>query len=100
MGILEEYEIEMDPRLKRASKEMIITFGFCISYTIMVLAVAWRIGMPISKVPQYHYILGFPAWIFWALIVIPLVFFGIMALIVTIVFKDDSLEPWLVEKRD
>jgi len=97
MKILEEYGIEEDPRLKRAFKEFLMTVGLCLVYTGVTLAVGWSIGM--SKPPQeYSYILGMPTWFFLAIIVCPLVFFGVVIFLVTRVFKDMSLEPWLEEK--
>ncbi len=98
MKLLEEYGIEEDPRLKIAFKEMLITFGLCIVYTLTTLALAWSIGM--SKPPQeYSYILGFPAWFFLGIIVCPLVFFSVIVFLVTRVFKDMSLEPWLSQGK-
>lgn len=99
MKILEEYGIEEDPRLHTAFREMLITYGVCILYSIVTLAVAWSIGM--SKSPlKYSYVLGLPAWWFWGLIVCPLGFFGLVIVLVTCVFKHMSLEPWLGEKRE
>lgn len=98
MKILEEYEIEEDPRLKIAFKEMLMTFGLCIVYTLTTLTVAWSIGM--STPPQeYSYILGFPAWFFLGIIVCPLAFFCVVIFLVTRVFKDMELEPWLSGKK-
>jgi uncharacterized membrane protein YhdT len=98
MKILEEYGIEEDPRLKIAFREMLMTFGLCIVYTLVTLAMDWSIGM--SKPPQeYSYILGYPAWFFLGIIVCPLVFFSVIVFLVTRVFKDMSLEPWTAEKK-
>jgi uncharacterized membrane protein YhdT len=41
------------------------------------------------------YILGFPAWIFWTIIIGSMVFLIITILIALFVFKDMSLESWL-----
>jgi len=96
MKILDEYQIEEDPRLRTASKEMLITLAFGIVYTLVYLGVAWSIGMS-KPVQEYSYILGFPAWLFWAMIVCPLAFFALAIFIVTRLFKDVSLEPWVSE---
>lgn len=99
MKILEEFGIKEDPRFKRIFREMLMTFGLCITYTIVTLAVAWSIGM--SKPPEaYSYILGFPTWFFLAIIVSPLVFFGIVIYLVTHVFKEVDLDPWLPENKE
>jgi len=99
MKILEEYGIEEDPRFKVAFKEMLMAFSLCIVYSLVTLSVAWSIGM--SKPPQeYSYILGFPTWFFLAIIVCPVAFFGVVIFLVTHVYKDMSLEPWLSEGKE
>lgn len=99
MKILEEYGIEQDPRLARATKEMLITMFFTITYMAFTLGIAWILGM--SKPPQnYSYIFGFPAWYFCVIFVSPAVFFCVMVFLVCHVIKDDSLEPWLFNAND
>lgn len=94
MNILKEYGIEQDPRLKRAFREFLIAIGFCIVYSVVTLSVAWSIGMS-KPAQEYTYIFGFPAWFFWGIIFCPLAFFLVAILIVTLVFKDVDLVPWL-----
>jgi len=98
MKLLDEYGIKEDPRLKVATREMLMTFGLCIVYSIVTIAVAWNVGMS-TPPEQYSYILGFPAWFFLGIIVSPLVFFGIVIYLVLRVFKDVKLDPWLPENE-
>ena len=99
MKILDEYGIKQDPRLKTATKEMLITFGLCIIYSITTLAVAWNVGMA-TPPEQYSYILGFPTWFFLAIIVSPLAFFCVVIFLVLRVFKDVDLDPWLKKNKE
>jgi hypothetical protein len=45
MSILKDYGIEEDSRLKRAFKEMLITFGLLTVYCIYMLGTGWWMGM-------------------------------------------------------
>lgn len=77
--ILEEYDIEEDPRYKVANKEAKIGIGLALFY------VAWwsifGLGLGLRPVENYTYILGFPDWFFlgpilgWIILTILVIFF-------------------------
>jgi uncharacterized membrane protein YhdT len=90
-------EIEIDPRFKRCEKEMKITFGVQILFTLISVFVAYTLGK--GPVEEYKYIMGLPAWWF-AVIVVTIVFTIIVIGITKMVFKDmDLTDEGVVEEK-
>lgn len=90
-------EIEIDPRFKRCEKEMKITFGVQILFTLISVFVAYTLGK--GPVEEYKYIMGLPAWWF-AVIVVTIVFTFIVIGITKMVFKDmDLTDEGVVEEK-
>lgn len=98
MSILEKYDIEEDPRLKRAHKEMLIAFAVTALFCVTSLGTAWMLASG-KIIKEYHYILGFPTWVFWVVIVIPFIFLVITSFIEIFIFQDCSLESWIYEEE-
>ena len=78
---------------------MLTTFAITALFCAISLGTAWVLAPPGKIITEYHYILGFPTWIFWVIIIIPFIFLGITSFIEIFVFKDCSLEPWIYEKE-
>ncbi|MBA1334573.1 MAG: hypothetical protein HPY66_2422 [Firmicutes bacterium] len=90
-------EIEIDPRFKRCEKEMKITFGVQILFTLISVFVAYTLGK--GPVEEYKYIMGLPSWWF-AVIVVTIVFTFIVIGITKMVFKDmDLTDEGVVEEK-
>lgn len=81
-------EIEEDPRFKVCAKEMKITFGIQLIYTVITMTAAYVIGKGDPK--DYTYIMGMPAWWF-AVMVICLIFLGIIIFVTNKVFVNMDL---------
>ena len=81
-------EIEIDPRFKRCEKEMKITFGVQILFTLLTVFIAYTLGK--GPVEEYKYIMGLPAWWF-ATVLIAVIFTCIVIGITKFVFQDMDL---------
>jgi len=90
-------EIDVDPRFVIAKKEMLITFAVQLCYTFLMLIVAYTVGKGDPK--NYSFIMGMPAWWFYALIITG-VFLILIYFIVTKVFVPISVEPWVKENQE
>ncbi len=85
-------------RFKKANKEAIISLCLYLGYALWWLFCAYGLG---SKDPEkYSYVLGFPAWFFYACIV----GYPLISLIVWIVgklcFSEVSLKPYEDEDKE
>lgn len=93
---LEEYysrdyefkDIEIDPRFKVCTREMIITLAVWFLYAIISITVAYELGK--GPVEAYTYVMGLPKWWF-ATILITLIFTFVVIGITLFVFKDMDL---------
>lgn len=87
-----------DSRFNIANREALIGCG------LAVINFAWWYGFAYgmgSKPPEeYTYVLGFPAWIFYSLIVGTLFMFLLVFLVVKFMLKDISLEDEAQEKEN
>lgn len=79
-----------EPRFKIANREALIGCGLAIINFIWWFGFAYGLG---SKPPEeYTYIMGFPAWIFFSMIVGTLLMFVLVFIVVKFMLTDISLE--------
>jgi len=79
-----------DPRFKIANREALIGCALAIINFVWWFGFAYGMG---SKPPeQYTYVFGFPAWIFYSMIVGTLLMFLLVFFVVKFLLKDISLE--------
>lgn len=88
MSLLKEYSVKEDPRFKQTRKEALRILVLVIIETIWVFGFAyWGTKTDPS---EYSYILGFPAWYFWAFlgagVLVPIV-----SIILGLLIKDCEL---------
>ncbi|NLC12381.1 MAG: YhdT family protein [Firmicutes bacterium] len=89
--------IEVDKRFVIAKKEMLITFIVQLCYTFLMLIVAYATGKGDPK--NYSFIMGMPAWWFYALLITAL-FLILIYYIITKVFVPVSVEPWIEQEQE
>lgn len=79
-----------DYRFKIAHKEALIGLALAVINFVLWYGFAYGLG---SKPPEeYTYILGFPAWIFFSIIVGTLIMFVLVFIVVKFFLTDISLE--------
>lgn len=87
---MEKKSKEQEWRFKIAHREALIGVALAIFNFIWLFGFAYGMG---SKPPEeYTYILGFPAWIFFSLILGTLLMFLLVFIVVKFMLKDISLE--------
>lgn len=91
MSLLDEYNIEPDPRLERAQHEAKVIFAYMITMGLLFFATAaWG---ALSYDGQFEYILGFPTYMFF--ITVELILFAIAGFLIAFYYiEDTSLEAW------
>lgn len=81
---------DQEPRFKIANREALIGCGLAVINFIWWYGFAYGLG---SKPPEeYTYIMGFPAWIFFSMIVGTLFMFVLVFIVVKFMLTDISLE--------
>lgn len=89
---------EQESRFKVANREALIGCGLAVINFIWWFGFAYGLG---SKPPEeYTYILGFPAWIFFSMIIGTLFMFVLVFIVVKFMLTDISLEDDEDEVRD
>ena len=89
-GITMEKGFTEDPRYRIATKEALLTIFLFILNFLWWFFFAYGLG---SRPPEeYTYILGFPAWFFWSVIVGFILFSVLVYLMVRFLFTDLPLE--------
>jgi len=87
-----------ETRFKIANREALIGCGLAVINFIWWFGFAYGLG---SKPPEeYTYIMGFPAWIFFSMIVGTLLMFVLVFIVVKFMLTDISLEDDEDEVRD
>lgn len=84
--------IEVDERFKIAKKEMLITFGVQLAYTIIMILVAYTVGR--GDPNDYKFIMGMPAWWFYCLL-ITIGFIGVIFFLTHYVYTNVSVEAYV-----
>lgn len=89
---------EQESRFKVANREALIGCGLAVINFIWWFGFAYGLG---SKPPEeYTYILGFPAWIFFSMIIGTLFMIVLVFIVVKFMLTDISLEDDEDEVRD
>lgn len=89
---------KQDPRFKIANREALIGCALAVFNFVWWYGFAYGMG---SKPPEeYTYVFGFPAWIFYSLIVGTLLMFVLVFIVVQFMLKDISLEDEDDEKEN
>jgi uncharacterized membrane protein YhdT len=81
---------EEDPRYQQANREALWAIGYWLAFTAVVTGLAWWLGYE-KPADELTFILGFPAWFFWSVLVTSVVFSVIPAWIIRRYFKDVPL---------
>lgn len=91
MSLLDEYNIETDPRFEQINQEVKIIFVYMAVVGILFFAIAvWGL---LSYDGSYEYILGFPVYMF--IMMVEIAIFAIIGLIISFYYIEDaSLEAW------
>lgn len=90
-------DIEVDERFVIAKKEMLIVFAVQLCYTFIMLIVAYTVGKGDPR--NYNFILGMPAWWFYALL-ITVLFLILIHYLVSKIFIPVSVEPWIEQIKE
>jgi uncharacterized membrane protein YhdT len=88
----EALEFEEDPRYEQANREARWAIGYWLAFTVVVTGLAWWLGYE-KPASELSFILGFPAWFFWSVLVTSVVFSVIPAMIIRRHFRDVPLTP-------
>lgn len=78
-----------DPRFKTCFREMLISFGFFTVFFSLVMVAIYCLGRRL--------VLGFPLWFLVGAILLPVIFICILYYLITCVFEDTPLDPYLDE---
>lgn len=85
-------EFEEDPRYAIAWRELWIAVGYWLAFTIAVTGSAWLLGGG-KDAGELTFVLGFPTWFFWSILVCSLVFSIVPYFLVKRWFTDVPLSP-------
>ena len=83
-------DFEEDPRYEQANREARWAIGYWAAYTVVVTGLAWWLGYE-KPADELSFIVGFPAWFFWSVLVTSVVFAVIPSWIIRRHFKDVPL---------
>jgi len=86
-------DFEEDPRYAIANREALWAVGYWVVYTVVVTGSACLLGYGIPG-DELGFVLGFPTWFFWSVLVSSVVFSIIPALIIRRWFTEMSLEAY------
>jgi uncharacterized membrane protein YhdT len=81
---------EEDPRYRQANREAWWAIGYWVAFTAVVTGLAWWLGYE-KPAEELAFVLGFPSWFFWSVLVTSLVFSAIPVLIIKRYFEDVPL---------
>ena len=83
-------DFEEDPRYAQANREAGWALGYWLAFTVAVTGLAWALGYGKSPA-ELDFVLGFPAWFFWSVLVTSVVFSVLPPFIIRRYFKDVPL---------
>lgn len=86
----EPVPFEEDPRYAQANREAVWAIGYWLAFTAVVTGLAWWLGYE-KPADELGFVLGFPTWFFWSVLVTSLVFSAIPAWIIRRHFVDVPL---------
>lgn len=81
---------EEDPRYEQANREARWAIAYWLAFTVVVTGLAWWLGYG-RPADELSFILGFPAWFFWSVLVTSVVFSAIPVWIIRRYFEDVPL---------
>lgn len=91
MSLLDEYNIETDPRFERIRQEVKVIFAYMAAMGVLFFAIA--VWGSLSYDGSFEYILGFPTYLF--LMTTEIIIFAIVGSIISFYYIEDaSLEAW------
>jgi uncharacterized membrane protein YhdT len=90
-------DFEEDPRYAQANREAWWAVGYWALFTVVVTGLAWWLGYE-KAADELTFVMGFPTWFFWSVLMTSLVFSAIPVWIIRRNFKDvpltrDGKEP-------
>jgi uncharacterized membrane protein YhdT len=85
-------DFEEDPRYEQANKEAWWAIGYWLAFTVVVTGLAWWLGYD-KPADELDFVLGFPAWFFWSVLMTSVVFSVIPVWIIRRKFVDVPLTP-------
>lgn len=85
-------DFEEDPRYAQANKEAWWAIGYWLAFTVVVTGLAWWLGYD-KPADELDFVLGFPAWFFWSVLMTSVVFSVIPVWIIRRRFVDVPLTP-------
>ena len=83
-------EFEEDPRYAQANHEALWAIGYWLAFTVVVTGLAWWLGYG-KPAEELGFVLGFPTWFFWSVLVTSVVFSAVPPWIIRRYFKDVPL---------
>ena len=83
-------DFEEDPRYAQANREAMWALGYWLTFTVVVTGLAWWLGYG-TPADELDFILGFPSWFFWSVLVTSAVFSAAPPWIIRRFFKDVPL---------
>lgn len=63
-----EEPFEEDPRYRVAHRELLLALAYWLVFTVVVTGTAWILGGG-KEASELTFVLGFPAWFFWSVLV-------------------------------
>ena len=84
-------DFEEDPRYAQANREAWWAIAYWAAYTVVVTGSAWILGYD-KPADELGFILGFPTWFFWSVLMSSLLFAIIPVLIIRRSFVDMPLD--------
>ncbi|GAB3420156.1 YhdT family protein [Flindersiella endophytica] len=81
---------EEDPRYAIAKRELLLALAYWAAFTIVVTTTAWLLGGG-KEASELTFVLGFPAWFFWSVLVACVAFSVVPYFIVKYGFTDVPL---------
>ena len=85
-------DFEEDPRYAQANKEAWWAIGYWLAFTVVVTGLAWWLGYD-KPADELDFVLDFPAWFFWSVLMTSVVFSVIPVWIIRRRFVDVPLTP-------
>lgn len=85
-------DFEEDPRYRVAVRELGIGLAYWVAFTAAVSLSAWLIGGN-KEADELTFILGFPDWFFWSVLVSSVAFSVVPFFLVKYLFTDMPLSP-------
>jgi uncharacterized membrane protein YhdT len=83
-------DFEEDPRYAQANREALWALGYWLAFTVAVTGLAWVLGYG-TPAAELEFVLGFPTWFFWSVLVTSVIFSAVPPFIIRRYFVDVPL---------